>query len=66
MATRPTCPSGACAPTALAVVVGLLVASQGVDDPAEHTRLENNAAAIVVDCVRHGLVLPAEIIAKES
>ena len=47
-------------------VVGLLVASQGVDDPAEHTRLENNAAAIVVDCVRHGLVLPAEIIAKES
>lgn len=42
-------------------VVGLYAASQGVSAPEGVEKLEADAAAAVVDLVRHGLVLPAEI-----
>lgn len=42
-------------------VVGLYAASQGVSAPEDVEKLEADATAAVVDLVRHGLVLPAEI-----
>ena len=42
-------------------VVGLYAASQGVGEPEDVEKLEADAAAAVVDLVRHGLVLPAQI-----
>ena len=41
-------------------VVGLLAASQSIGDVGE---LETSAVRIVVDLVRHGVVLPADIVA---
>lgn len=46
---------------ALRDVVGLLAASRGIDDPARLGELEDGAAGAVVDLVRHGLVIPAEL-----
>lgn len=42
-------------------VVGLLAASQSIGDVGE---LEQSVVRIVVDLVRHGLVLPAELVAE--
>ena len=42
-------------------VVGLYAASRGTGQPEDVEKLEAEAAKAVVDLVRHGLVLPAEI-----
>lgn len=42
-------------------VVGLLAASRGIADDAQLKELEANAASAVIDLVRHGVVIPADI-----
>lgn len=42
-------------------VVGLLAASRGITDPTQLDELEDGAVGAVVDLVRHGLVIPAEL-----
>lgn len=42
-------------------VVGLLAASQGVTDETDVADLESGAVAAIVDLVRHGVVIPADI-----
>lgn len=42
-------------------VVGLYAASHGFGQPEDVAKLEADAAAAIVDLVRHGLVLPADI-----
>lgn len=46
-------------------IVSLWAASHGLDDEAEH-QLCSEAAAVIVDLIRHGIVLPADIIAVNS
>ena len=42
-------------------VVSLYAASRGLGQPEDVDKLEADAAGAVVDLVRHGLILPAEI-----
>lgn len=42
-------------------VVGLLAASRGITVPTQLDELEDGAVGAVVDLVRHGLVIPAEL-----
>lgn len=42
-------------------VISLLAASQGVTDDAQAAELKTEAVAAIVDLVRHGVVIPAEI-----
>lgn len=46
-------------------IVSLWAASHGLDDDAEET-LCHDAAAVVVDLIRHGFVLPADIVSLNS
>lgn len=42
-------------------VAGLLAASQGIEDSGQQDELAAGAAAAVVDLIRHGIVIPAEL-----
>lgn len=42
-------------------VIGLLAASRGVTEDAEVASMEASAVSVVVDLIRHGIVIPADI-----
>lgn len=46
-------------------IVSLWAASHGLDDNAENT-LYDEAAGVIVDLIRHGIVLPAEIVTLKN
>ena len=48
---------------ALRDVTGLYAAANGINDEAALHELEQSSSAAIVDLVRHGVVLPAEIAA---
>ena len=46
-------------------IVSLWAASHGLDDNAE-SMLHDEAAGVIVDLIRHGIVLPAEIVTLKN